>query len=73
MVPSVPLIAGPMTKAETANIRMKTTSATAGASQVPNRRYSLIRNGTDAARPMTPKRRVPPAPAISAVPASNPM
>lgn len=56
VVPSVPLIAGPMTKAETANMRMKTTSATAGASQVPNRRYSLIRNGTDAARPMSPKK-----------------
>ncbi len=38
VLPSVPLIAGPMTRAETANIRMKTASAAAGASQVPNRR-----------------------------------
>src|SRR5664280_2075831 len=62
-----------MTNAESANMTAKTTSATAGASQVPNRRYSFSSNGTDAARPSTANSAVPPAPATTAVPARNPM
>ena len=68
-----PLIAGPMTNADIANIAVNTPSAIAGARQVPNRRRKRSSIGTDASSPTAPNRAVPPAPASTAVPASSPM
>ena len=68
-----PLITGPMTKADIANIAVNTPSAIAGAHQVPNRRRKRGSIGTDASGPTAPNKAVPPAPASTAVPASSPM
>src|SRR6266540_3674824 len=68
-----PLMAGPTSNADTANITANTANPIAGAHQVPKRRRSRSRNGTDAPRPRIPNRAVPPAPATSAVPARSPM
>ena len=72
-VSPAPLIAGPITNADSENITAKIKSPMTGARQVPNRRRRRNRNGIEKINPNVPKSAVPPDPATTAVPARNPM
>ena len=72
LVVLVPLIAGPITKVERANIAAKRRNPIAGARHVWNLRRRRNNIGIESRNPSTPKRAVPPDPATRAVPARNP-
>ncbi len=67
-----PRIAGPMMSVDNVNMAAKTTRASAGARQFPDRRLRRSRNGMETAKPTTPNRIDPPVPVSSAAPAIGP-
>lgn len=58
-------MAGPMTNADRENMAAKTSSPTAGATQLPNFRCMWTSTGMDASSPSAPNSAVPPDPATS--------